>query len=136
MTEIKMKRQRRPRRKSTVEAFKSHHTKEEIRVESLGDTQILTFITTETKLRPIPIFDDALRDALTEMFGFLRSHRRPWRQQTVDIFMKHIKAKLQADFSKAMLTAENPSEIQALWNEIFPAQNPSKDDPKKGLRSA
>lgn len=113
--------------------------RERVKVRSRGSTQTVTVTTTEIFKRGTPEdLSGAIQNGLQELFGFLRSHRKPFRPETIAVLLKHIKDRLAQNFSKAALTSKDPDSIMALFNEIFPAkQAPPQETPRKRrLRSA
>lgn len=111
--------------------------RERINIKSLNGVQTITITTIETHRRGTPKdLSGALENGLQELWGFLRSNRRPFKPETVETLLKHVKDSLAQNFNVAMLNAEKPEDIQALWTSIFPTEAGGKDKPKGKLRSA
>lgn len=113
--------------------------KTKTKLRSKNGIQTVILVTTEVLTRQTPNnLGEAIGNALTEHFGFLRTHRRPWLQSTIDTFLKHLKDRLAQDFQTALLKSKHPEEIKELFDKIFPPEKPGPvQAPKKvKLRSA
>lgn len=78
---------------------------------------------------------EAIGNALNEMFGFLRTNGRGWSQTTTDTFLAHIRDRLAQDFSTmAFESQSSAADIMKLWNRIFPSNDSKSVEMQKKLK--